>query len=397
MDIQFGRQVMLHAQELLASGKDANQSAKVLFDQDPDGYNYGIGIILDGKGKPAKSSATLTEYVAAELKGCDAGVYMNSAKIMPQIKEAALRWQRIPEKYWDDFKLALPSDAGTGAVKSAVEYELLLNSDITTLGIEEFGWPAHKAIAKLARLSVHEFAQNGVCGDGLLPLYQAGPMNTTGMVRDAATIQARAEAAAKSGAHAVLDRAYSGFEFARLINSESYDAIMQRSYELQLKPFLEAGVPMSIAVSPTKAFVVFAFRPCGLLLVYSPDKSTEKETTTALNATIRARGSSFEHVVTRAFAKALAKDLPRLEVEQAAAFQRLADAEKLWASLVKGTSIEYLFSEKYAGLFRNPRAKNDAPEHIYGSHLYPVFSQGLPPGGIKLEPDRLKGRGTEVV
>ena len=376
MDIQFGRRVVENAQELIASGKDANQSAKVLFDQDPQGHNYGIGIILDGEGKPAKSSATLSEYLSAELQGCDTGVYMNSAKLMPQVKEAVLRWQRIPEKYWDDFKLALPSDAGTGAVKSAVEYELLLNSELTTIGLEEFGWPAHKAIAKLARLDVAEFPQNEVCPMGLLPLYQAGPMNTTGMVRDAAVIRARAEAAAQTGAHVVLDRAYSGFEFARLIESQSFGSIMKQSYELQLQPFLEAGVPLSIAVSPTKAFVTFVFRPCGLLLIYSPDKSQDKATTTALNATIRARGSSFEHPVTRAFTKALVNDLPRLEVEQAAAFNRLAEAEKLWSSLGKGTSIEYLFSDEYAGLFRNPPAKDGAAEHIYGSHLYPVFSQG---------------------
>ena len=376
MDIQFGRQVLKNLEELIASGKDVNQSAKILFDQDPQGHNYGIGIILDGQGQPAKSSATMAEYAAAELQNCDAGVYMNSARHMQQIKEAVLRWQRVPETYWDDFQLALPSDAGTGAVKTAVEYELLLQPDITRIGIEELGWPAHKAIAKLARVGVEEISQDGVCSADLLPLYQAGPMNTTGLVRDAAIIRARAEAAAKNGQHVILDRAYSGFEFARLVDQESYDTIMRQSFELQLAPFLQAGVPTSIAVSPTKAFVTFAFRPCGLLLVYSPNKEDEKIRTTALNAAIRARGSSFEHPITRAFVKALVNDLPRLEVEQAAAFKRLAAAEKLWAKLVQGTPIEYLFSEKYAGLFRNPRTKKEAPEYIYGSHLYPVFSQG---------------------
>jgi len=376
MDIQFGNQVLQLAQELLATGKDANQIAKVLFDKDANGHNYGIGIILDGKGQPAKSSSTLAEYAKAELHTCSFGTYINSGKLMEQIKEAVLRWQRIPQKYWSNFHLALPSDAGTGAVKSAVEFELALNPKYEAIGIEELGWPAYKAIAKIARVPVKEFPQDSLVGDGLLPLYQAGPMNTTGMVRDADTIRARAQAAAKSGAHVILDRAYSGFEFARLIDSDGYDAIMRKSYELQMQPFLQAGVPTSIALSPTKAFVTFAYRPCGFLLIYTPDASKAKETMLALNATIRARGSSFEHVITRAFVKAMVKDRARLESEQEAAFQRLAVAEKMWASLVRGTAIEYLFSEQYAGLFRNPNAKEDAPEHIYGSHLYPVFSQG---------------------
>ncbi len=376
MDLEFGKKVAQTAQEMIAQGKDVNQTAKILFDKDPDGANYGIGIILDGKGKPAKSSSTLARYIAEELKNCDVGTYYNSAKLMSQIKDAVLRWQRIPESYWDKFSLALPSDAGTGAVKSAIELELLQNPKYDTIGIEELGWPAHKAIAKLARVGVKECPQDGVVDAGLLPLYQSGPMNTTGMVRSAEVIQARAKAAATSGDHVVLDRAYSGFEFARLINSESFDTIMSKSFELQLKPFLDAGVPTSIAISPTKAFVTFAFRPCGFLLVYNPEPSKDKDVTLALNATIRARGSSFEHPVTRAFVKAMIHDLPALEDEQAGAFQRLADAELLWSKLVAGTAIETIFSENYAGLFRNPRAKDDAPPAVYGSHLYPVFAQG---------------------
>ncbi len=331
---------------------------------------------MDGQGQPAKSSATLADYVKAELQTCDVGAYVNSAKSMQQVKESVLRWQRIPEKYWPGFHLALPSDAGTGAVKSAVELELMLNPKLQALGIEELGWPAYKAIAKMARVPVQEFPQDGIIDAGLLPIYQAGPMNTTGMVRDADTIRARADAAAQVGAHVILDRAYSGFEFARLFDSDGYEAVMRKSYELQVAPFLQAGVPTSIALSPTKAFVTFAYRPCGFLLVYTPEAAKVKEIMPALNATIRARGSSFEHPITRAFVKAMVNDRGRLESEQAAAFQRLAEAEKMWGDLVRGTAIEYLFSEQYAGLFRNPNAREDAPEHIYGSHLYPVFSQG---------------------
>ncbi len=376
MDFDFGKNVAHTAQEMIAQGKDVNQTAKILFDNDPRGANYGIGIILDGEGKPARSSATLAQYAADEIQNCGAGTYYNSATLMQQMKKAVLTWQRIPETYWDKFKLALPSDAGTGAVKSAVELELLLKPNYDKIGIEELGWPAHKAIAKLARVGFKEVPQDAVVDAGHLPLYQAGPMNTTGMVRGADIIRARAEAAAQSGDRVILDRAYSGFEYARLISSESYDTIMRNSYELQLKPFLDAGVPTSIAISPTKAFITFAFRPCGFLLVYNPEPARDKEVTLALNATIRARGSSFEHPVTRAFVKAMINDLPALEAEQAGAFTRLADAEQLWGRLVAGTAIEELFSENYAGLFRNPLAKDDAPPAVYGSHLYPVFSQG---------------------
>lgn len=375
MDRDFGQSVQRKAGELQQAGKDANQSAKILFDQDPQGYNYGIGIILDGKGTPAESSATLARYLKAELETCSSGSYMNSAKLMGDLKQAVLRWQRIPEEYWDFFSLALPSDAGTGAVKSAVELQLMLNPHLRTLGIESLGWPAYKAIAKVARVAIKEFPQDGVAeGEGILPLYQSGPMNTTGMVRNVAVNHARAEKAAADGVPVVLDRAYSGFEFTRLSANESCDQIMRQSFQLQLLPFLEAGVPMSIAISPTKAFITFAYRPCGLLLVYSPQGSPN--VVTALNTTIRARGSSFEHPVTRAFAKAMVNDVQQLEQEHARAMKRLYDAESLWASLVAGTAMESLFSDQYAGLFRNPRAKENAPVHIYGSHLYPVFSQG---------------------
>ena len=377
MELQFGDNVKKQAQELLAQGRDANQIAKILFDKDDKGANYGIGIILTGDGKPMKSSSVLAHYLKAELDLCGAGTYMNSAKLLEQVKESVLSWQRIPESYWPFFKLALPSDAGTGAVKSAVEMALLLNPNIKSIGIEELGWPAYKAIAKLARVGIKEFSQDSVIDeDEILALYQAGPMNTTGLVRNAEDIQSRAESAAKSGRHVLLDRAYSGFEFARLINSTSFDDIMKKSFELQLKPFLDAGVTTSIAISPTKAFVTFAYRPCGFLLVYNPNKDEDKTITLALNSTIRARGSSFEHPVTRAFAKAMVNDLAGLEAEQTVAFLRLAESEKLWGNLVKGTAIEALFSDQYAGLFRNPLAKENAPESIYGSHLYPVFSQG---------------------
>ncbi len=93
-----------------------------------------------------------------------------------------------------------------------------------------------------------------------------------------------------------------------------------------------------------------------------------------LNTTIRARGSSFEHPATRAFVKAMINDLASLEAEHQVALERIAKAEVTWRELVQGTPIEYLYSEQYAGLFRNPQAREDAAVHIYNKHIYPVFA-----------------------
>lgn len=375
MDLQFGKQVYEQSQKLLEQGKDVNQIAKILCDQDKAGYNYGIGIILCGDGKPMPSSPTLLEYAAKELASSIKGDYMNSNKILDDLKKAVLSWQRVPEKYWKNFKIALPSDAGTGAVKTAVEVALMLHPALNSIGIEELGWPAYKAIAKTSRVKCQEFpADTVISGSDLLPVYQAGPMNTTGLVNSAQLIAERAQSAAMSNSLVVLDRAYSGFEFSRLVDSESYNDIMLKSYEMQIKPYLEQGLTFCMAISPTKCFVTFSLRPCGFLLLYCPDTSRDKETTNMLNLAVRARGSSFEHSITRAFVKALVNDFERLEQEHLASLMRLSNAETLWRKFVKGTPMEYLFSDSYAGLFRNPQARPDSAIKIYNEHLYPVFS-----------------------
>ncbi len=375
MSLEFGKKVYELALKLKEQGKDANQTAKVLFEQDPEGHNYGIGIVLGGDGKPVATSSTLLEYASAELEQSKSGKYMNSNAMLEELKTAALKWQRIPEEYRDQFKLALPSDAGTGAVKTAVEIALMLNPDIRTLGIHELGWPAYKTIAKTSRIQIKDFAADEVItGEGILPLYQAGPMNTTGFVAGREFVAARAKSAAANNTAVVLDRAYSGFEFARLLAASSYDDVMRKSYEAQIQPFIEQDVPFCLAVSPTKAFITFALRPCGLLLIFNPDASKEKEMTLLVNTVIRARGSSFEHPVTRAFVKAMVKDLARLESEHQGALERVATAEATWRKLVQGTPLEYLYADNYAGLFRNPQAREDAAIHIYNEHIYPVLA-----------------------
>ena len=375
MDLQFGQSVYEQAQKLQQQGRDANQTAKILCDQDKEGHNYGIGIVLDGNGQPAVTSSTLLQYAATELENSKLGTYMNSNKVLEEIKIATLQWQRVPEKYWGQFKLALPSDAGTGAVKTGIEISLLLNPQLNTLGVEELGWPAYKAMAKVARLQCQEFATGEVIsGDAVLPMYQAGPMNTTGLVQDKETIQVRAKAAAKNGLSVILDRAYPGFEFARRLEDNSYDDVMRMSYELQIQPFIEEGVPFCLAIGPTKAFVTFALRPCGFLLLFCPDVSKDQAITTAMNTAMRARGSSFEHAITRGLVKAMLNDREALEVEHQASLRRLAVAEKAWKTFVQGTPIEYLYADNYAGLFRNPKARENAAIHIYNQHIYPVFA-----------------------
>ncbi len=377
MNIDFGRQVLQHAEELGKQGRDANQIAKILFDRDDRGHNYGIGIILGGDGQPMPTSATLLDYTRRELDRSGVGNYMASNSLAEALKRAVLAWQRVPETLWDRFKLALPSDAGTGAVKTAVEMALAMQPHKTVLGVEDLGWPAYRAIARTARVGFETFPVDGVIGgEQVQPLYQSGPMNTTGRVQAQETVAARARAAAETGDLVVLDRAYSGFEYAHLLGTASYDEVMRHSYALQLAPFVDAQVPFLLALSPTKAFVTFSMRPAGLLLAYTPDPSQDDRVSNFLNTVVRARGASFEHPVTRAFAWAMTENLAGLEAEHEAAMQRVADAERRWGQLAAGTDIAYLFSERYAGLFRNPLARPEAAAHVYGAHLYPVFSSG---------------------
>jgi aspartate/tyrosine/aromatic aminotransferase len=376
MDLRFGESVKSEAARLESQGVDQNQIAGILCKKDPHGYNYGIGIMLDGAGKPMASSSTLLEYVAKEVHESKVGNYMNSASLMEELTRAVLRWQRIPENCWKQFKLILPSDGGTGAVQTAVTVALLLHPNINTLGIEELGWPAYAAIAKSARVKHREFPMHGAMNEeAVLPIYQAGPINTTGSVQPADVIRERAKTAARLKVPVVLDRAYSGFEFARLQKNRSYDEVMKKSYELQLKPFMDEGAAFLLAISPTKAFVTFSLRPCGFLLAYIPDAAKEKEISLALTSAIRARGSSFEHPITRAFVKAFTSDQARLEAEHMASLERVAVSENRWALLSRGSPMESLFTDKYAGLFRNPFCKPEAPLHIYNEHMYPVFSK----------------------
>lgn len=122
----FGKKVLEKAAALAAGGKDVNQIANILFKQDPDGRNYGIGILLGGDGNPLQGSPILMEYLLREIQGNTVGQYFNSAALMQEVKKSVLQWQRVPEMYWDNFTLVVPSDAGTGAVRTGLETLLSL-------------------------------------------------------------------------------------------------------------------------------------------------------------------------------------------------------------------------------------------------------------------------------
>jgi len=370
----FGSKVAQEAAKLLASGKDPNQIANILFQRDKAGRNYGIGIILDGHGRPAKTSKTLQRAATRELKNSGSGSYMNSAKTMAALKDATLAWQGIPKKYADRFHLAVPSDAGTGAVQTALQSALMLNPKINSLGFETMSWPAYKTLAKVLGVGIREFPLGAAAkGNSTLPVYQAGPHNSTGRTPQKDEVQARAKAAR---GWVVLDRAYSGFEYASQLKSSSYASVMRRSYETQIKPFIDAGVPFFLAISPTKAFVTFSLRPCGLLLAFCPDKKTNTAVPGAFNAAIRARGSAFEHPVTRAFVNAMIHDSKGLQKDHERSLARLAAAECSWKKLAAGTPLESAFTDQFAGMFRNIRMREGAQAALYGKHLYPVFTPG---------------------
>ena len=91
-------------------------------------------------------------------------------------------------------------------------------------------------------------------------------------------------------------------------------------------------------------------------------------------AMVSTMGGNIEVDGARAFVKAMVGNLAGLEEEQMASLTRLAEAEAMWRKLVAGTPIEYLFAEDYAGLFRNPKAKDNAALRIYDEHIYPVFA-----------------------
>src|SRR5689334_18369173 len=93
----FGDDVMAEAQKLRASGLDANQIAGILCKKDPQGKNYGIGILLGKDGKPLPTSPTLIEYVEKELRDCGPGSYFNSDSLKKEMLEAVLQWQGVPE------------------------------------------------------------------------------------------------------------------------------------------------------------------------------------------------------------------------------------------------------------------------------------------------------------
>ena len=370
------QEVVIRAQALRDGGADVNQVADLLARADAQAANYGIGIILDGHGRPMPTS---TELMAQTLRAGEAGAeatYLSSKTLHGQLLPQVLNWQRIPKQYWDNFLLVTPSDAGTGAVNTAVQMYLMMSSKISALAVEELSWPVYSSIAASNRIGFQSFGLQdpAIAGPNVLTVMQAAPHNSTGYVCPSKIIQARAESAAERGLPIILDRAYPGFENAGMLASQGYDAVMQGSCEHYLLPFLQTGCSFAVALSPTKAFRSFSLRPCGLTLVYEPDEQKRKLLADAANTINRGRGSAFEHPASRGFIRSLVENLPALELQHAQTLRRLADAQKLWQKLLQGHPLAPAFAAEYAGMFRNLLAAENSEETFYQAHIYPVLA-----------------------
>jgi aspartate/tyrosine/aromatic aminotransferase len=381
MDMDFGKSVLAKSLVLKKTGKDVNDIAKILAGDDELGWNYGVGNILDGKGKPIDSSLVLQETSKIELvDNCKKAQYVNSAKYMDIFKKAVLSWQQIPEKYWDNIILVLPSDSGTGAVDVGLRFTSWLYPDLKTLAVEKLGWPVYKTSAKINNLKFAEFDYNWqlVSGRSRLPLIQSGPLNSTGKVDNLRDWEEVAELARSSNRPVLLDRAYSGFAYADLILNKrniTLEKIMNLEYNSMLSPFLENGVETVIAISPTKCFGTFNLRPAGILLIYSPTKQRLRKLNIFLNQRIRVRGCAFENPITRAFVISFIEYNMTFLREHFTILQRTVNANQNWKKLCKNEDLKNLFGANYAGIFRNFPVKPGSEVKIYDQHIYPVFSK----------------------
>ena len=75
MTSSFGSTVLQAAETLSTQGMDANQISKIVCDRDPEGYNYGIGIVVDGEGGAWPTSKTLLNHVMTEIGNSLLGEY----------------------------------------------------------------------------------------------------------------------------------------------------------------------------------------------------------------------------------------------------------------------------------------------------------------------------------
>lgn len=371
-----GKYFLQRAHSFREDGADVNQVANLLVAEDSQAADYGIGVILDGHGRPMPTSPELmAQTLRAVEQGVD-GTYLSSKSSHAQLLEAVVSWQRIPYRYWSDFVLVTPSDAGTGAVNTAVALYQMLNPKIGSLAVEERSWPVYQTIAAANRLdfSTYDLMNPAPLKRKTLTVTQAAPHNSTGYICSKALVEARAAAAAKEGQPIILDRAYPGFEQADLLSTQGYDSVMRRSCEHYLLPYMRAGCSFAIALSPTKAFRSFALRPCGFTLVYEPDPRKRAKLISAMTVINRSRGSAFEHPASRALVYSFIARREILEDEHAQSMQRLADSQKLWQKLLRDHPLSNAFSSQYAGMFRNLAGIENFELAFYEAHMFPVIA-----------------------
>ncbi len=373
-DSEFGRRIDLEAKKLADSGIDPNQIASALVKKF-DLRNYGIGILLGEGQTPMTESPTLRRLIISEvLQNGESNYAKNSPEVMERIKNNILRWLQIPEEYQADFIFATASDGGTGSGQTCVQTLLQANPKISKIALEKKGWPGHKAMAASQRVDLNEKEIGFVAKSEVLPAYQIGPHNQTGIVHPTGLWQQRAKTAAKNKQMVFLDHAYPGFAHAyQLLKDKPYTQIMEADYKRFIAPFLEKGVTTAISVGPTKAFRTFKNRPGGLSLIYCPDQNIKK----ILAGVIRARGSAFENTSTRALLHGLDRYMSYFTADHEISLRRVAGAEDQWRKYSKDTPLAKLFvAGEFAGIFRNFTSKEGAARTLYGHRLGPVASNG---------------------
>lgn len=362
-------------ERLRRAGLDPNQIAEILWQRDPIGFNYGVGVVLNGDGRPMATPPEIVDAVIRETLESQLAVYRTlSNDDRERLKEAVLDWQGCPAALRSRFEIAVISDSGTGALQTGLQLEALMNGQAERTAIRPRGWPAYRALAASAQLSFDD-GENALArlDRRTIVVHQAGPHNTSGAVESAMDLREAARRIGAAGASLVLDRAYPAFEHAGRVASEGLAAVSQRSFEEQVLPFVDEGIPFSLALSPTKAFRTFALRPAGFLLIHTPDHQTRDRVRAALPGLVRARGASSSHPATRALVALLMDRSLALARAHEESLARTARAEAAWRTLCRGTALEPLFGPGSGGLFRNILMDAQRQPRVYDAHVYPVF------------------------
>jgi len=359
------------AVKLQKNGIDYNQVASQVAASDPGSANYGIGLMMGGDGRPLPENRLMLEALK-DLAVPGPSAYRSVTNLMPIVKEKLLMWLCVPDKYWEDFILACPSDGGTGAVQAGLQ-ALLMVSNLRSINVSQKGWPAYRAMAAVSRVQFCEREYEHIPLSHSLPIAQLGPHNQTGLL-PTKTMKCLAEHCARNGLVCLCDMAYPGFS----ISPDGHNDVMPETFRVFMEPFLKNNVPTAFAVGFTKRFRLFATRPFGALLVYAPrSRNVRNNLQQAINQVMRARGASFSNAANMALLNVLIKDFSGFVESGQMSLQRLNHVEERWRKMTIGTSLKPYFGDDYGGLFRLLPARHEAAKQLYGRGIVPVISKGF--------------------